>query len=314
MPQEAIMKTVFADFNAMTEGERVRLTTRGSQEDIDDQGIQIGDHVWLSDGELLVGAEVAQDPRYVVVGIPAWDTLVNLDDAQEADFNRSLPRFQELSQSQSRSRDGETEILQLLATIERKAPQAIKSMMPDGYIAYRRAVALHALGHLELALQEAEQALAENPHRASYLHFRLELLRRVDLERAIRVARSLAEDRSTRATVLAACVNVLATHLETLPDEAFETELPTLLQWAEWFRNAPDITTVPVSSLSLVWFNRGMALLRRSRMDEARESFSMILEVNPKDRTAQQAIALDRYDAVARELAAGYRAIPVAAA
>jgi tetratricopeptide (TPR) repeat protein len=298
----------------MTEAEQVCLTTRGSQEDIEDQGIQIGDHVWLSDGELLVGAEVAQDPRYVLVGVPAWDTLVNLDDAQEANFDQSLSRFRELSQSQSRSRDGETEILQLLATIERKASQTIKSMMPDGYIAYRRAVALYALGHLALALQEVEQALAENPHRASYLQFRLELLRRVDLQRALSEARRVADDSSTKAIVLAACINVLATYLETLPDQEFERGLPSLFDWIEGFGTAADIGTVPFSTLSQVLFNRGAAFLRRSLIAEARKSFSMILQVNPRDQAAQEAIKLEHYDERARELAAGYRASPVAAA
>ena len=55
------MKTIFADFNAMTEAEQVCLTTRGSQKDIGERGIQVGDRVWLSDGELLVGAQVAID-------------------------------------------------------------------------------------------------------------------------------------------------------------------------------------------------------------------------------------------------------------
>ncbi len=50
------MKTMFADFNAMTESEHVRLTTRGSQDDMERLGIKPGEWVWLSDGEMQVGA------------------------------------------------------------------------------------------------------------------------------------------------------------------------------------------------------------------------------------------------------------------
>jgi hypothetical protein len=40
----------------------------------------------------------------------------------------------------------------------------------------------------------------------------------------------------------------------------------------------------------------------------------MILQVNPRDQAAQEAIKLEHYDERARELAAAYRAVPVAAA
>ena len=308
------MRTVFADFNAMTEAEQVCLTTRGSQKDIEEQGIQIGDHVWLSDGELLVGAEVAQDPRYGIVGVPAWDTLVSLDDAEKSDFGQAWSGFQELSQPQSRTHDEETRLLQLLATIERKAPQNIKEMIPPGHLAFRRAGALWSLGHLELALQEVEHALAESPGRQDYLYFHLELLRSLNPLGALGEARRLVEDPSTKAAVLTACINVLATYMDTLPDEQFEAALPNLVDWIERFRTATDIASISVGRLSLVWFNRGMAHLRRNQMDEARKSFSMMLQVNPKDQAAQRAIALDRYDALARQLAEAYRAKPVAAA
>jgi hypothetical protein len=79
------MKTIYADFNAMTETGQVCLSTRGSQKEIDEQGVQVGDRVWLSDGELVVGAEMVIDPRYGIVGVPDWDTMINLDDADKVD-------------------------------------------------------------------------------------------------------------------------------------------------------------------------------------------------------------------------------------
>ena len=37
------MKTIFADYNAMTEARHICLTTRGSREDLQRLGIQPGD-------------------------------------------------------------------------------------------------------------------------------------------------------------------------------------------------------------------------------------------------------------------------------
>ena len=82
------MKTIAADFNAMTEAGHVCLTTRGSQEDIERAGLRPGDWAWLSDGELVVGGQLAIDDRYGLVGVVDWDTLVHLDDEGADDFKR----------------------------------------------------------------------------------------------------------------------------------------------------------------------------------------------------------------------------------
>jgi hypothetical protein len=50
------MTTIYADFNALTEDRSICLSTRGSSEDIKKFGIQPGDRVRLSDGELQVEA------------------------------------------------------------------------------------------------------------------------------------------------------------------------------------------------------------------------------------------------------------------
>lgn len=80
------MKTVFADFNAMSEAGHLRLSFRASQADLQELGARVGDWVWLSDGELVVGAQLAQVTDEGLVGIPAWATLVYLDDEQADDF------------------------------------------------------------------------------------------------------------------------------------------------------------------------------------------------------------------------------------
>ena len=74
------MKTIYADYNAVTEAGYVCLTTRGSQEDILRLGLGPGDWAWLSDTEVMVVAQLAIDDRYGLVGVPDWETLVHLDD------------------------------------------------------------------------------------------------------------------------------------------------------------------------------------------------------------------------------------------
>jgi len=71
----------------------------------------------------------------------------------------------------------------------------------------------------------------------------LELLRRSDLPRALQEARRLVNNPATGASVLAACINVLATYLDTLLDQEFAVQLPTVLDWIERFQSAPGIET-----------------------------------------------------------------------
>jgi hypothetical protein len=83
--EKAAMKTIFADFNALTESEHIRLTSRASQDDLRETGAQPGDWVWLIDGELKVGARLALDSTYKLVGVPDWETLVELDGGEATD-------------------------------------------------------------------------------------------------------------------------------------------------------------------------------------------------------------------------------------
>ena len=50
------MKTIFADFNAINTAGNLWLSCRGSERDLQEAGVQVGDWIWLSDGELIVGA------------------------------------------------------------------------------------------------------------------------------------------------------------------------------------------------------------------------------------------------------------------
>jgi hypothetical protein len=95
------MRTIFADFNALTKAEHVRLTTRGCLDDIQKSSVQPEERIWLSDGELQVGARIVEDPTYRLLGIPAWETLVHLQDEEDRDFG---DLFSELWSIYSRER------------------------------------------------------------------------------------------------------------------------------------------------------------------------------------------------------------------
>ena len=83
------MTTIYADFNALTEDRSIRLTTVGSQADVREHGVRPGDRVRLSDGELQVDALVAEDARYGLVGIPSWETMVDVEVEAPVDLNRA---------------------------------------------------------------------------------------------------------------------------------------------------------------------------------------------------------------------------------
>jgi hypothetical protein len=76
------MRTISADFSAMTESGHVRLELPCSRIDIEREHLAIGDWAWLSDGEVVVWAQLAHDDRYGIVGVPDWDTLVHLDEEE----------------------------------------------------------------------------------------------------------------------------------------------------------------------------------------------------------------------------------------
>jgi hypothetical protein len=157
------MKIVPADFNAMTEEGRLRLGFRDSQDTLRNLGIEVGDWMWLSDGEVLVGAQLASDARYGMVGIPRWKTLVHLDDEDSKDVSAVWKEFLELTRKPGRDPIDEARIFQLLTILDAIDPQTIGASIPPGYFALRRAGALHYLGEPALALLSLEEALRAVP-------------------------------------------------------------------------------------------------------------------------------------------------------
>src|SRR4051812_22641193 len=118
------MATVFGDFNAMTEAGHVRLNCRGSLDDLQRAGVRPGDAVWLSDGEVVVGARVDVDPHYGLVGVPDWDTLVHRDEKSARALPRLWAELQSLLQKQrpGQSVEQEERIFRLLTILEATAP------------------------------------------------------------------------------------------------------------------------------------------------------------------------------------------------
>ena len=114
--------------------------------------------------------------------------------------------------------------------------------------------------------------------------------------------------------MLAECVNILAIYMENLSEQEFDEKFNMMLKWIDRFQNAPGIENIRVDLLGQVLFNRGMALLRGNQIQAARGYFEKILELNPRDQVAQQALSLNHYDASARHLAEVYRARSLSAA
>jgi hypothetical protein len=309
-----MMKTISADYNAITESDHLRLGFRPSQEDIERVGARPGDWAWLSDGEVMVGAQLAVDDRYGLVGVPDWDTLVHLDDEESRDYERVRAELQGLLQRPGRSLDEERRVLQLLTVFEILAPPEAKTAFRPGYFSFRRAATLVLLGKPELALPEIEEARRLDPGNPNDDRLFLEVLRRTDLVRATREAEVLAASTNVPAGVLAECINVLATHADNLSDDQFRPVADRILTWVDQFESAPGRDHVRASVLAQLQFNRGMLLLRLRLPDDARRALELAHAIDPLDESLDEATRLVAHDRHAREIAARVRSKTLAAA
>jgi len=307
------MKTIFADFNSMTESGHVALSTRGSRADIERAKLGPGDWAWLSDSEVLVGAQLAIDDRYGLVGVPDWDTLVHLDDEDSRDSATVQRELERLSQKCEQSRDDERRILELLTISEVVAPGDFRNALPQGFFSSRRAETLYLVGKHELALSEVQEARRQGSVDSDDLRLLLDILRRTDLARAKHEAETIAERPDVVAGVLAECINVLADHADNLPDDQFEAVGEKILTWVERFGHAPGYDEVLPSTRALAHFNRAMTLLRLDRNDGARDALRLARAADSVFSEIAEAMGLTVYDQHARDLAARVRARLIAA-
>ena len=151
------MKTIGADYNAMTESGHVRLTLPCSQEGFSRLGLRAGDWAWLSDGEVIVGANwpsmIATDSSVSLTG----RRIVPLDEDGADDFDRIRAALNLLETREPPSTQDEPRVLQLITQLEYAAPPHIREA--SGWtFGFRRALALRQMGKLGLALLEAEEA------------------------------------------------------------------------------------------------------------------------------------------------------------
>jgi hypothetical protein len=298
------MTPVFADFNAMTETGQVRLTSKGSQDDLRAGGLHPGDWAWLTDGELIVGGKIDTSPEDGVVAIPDWKTLVHLDEPYDAGV--LYQELRPLLEQPNLDVDGLWRVFRLLTILERVAPPTVLSETPPGYFSFRRATMLIQLQEHDLALVEIQEARRLEPGRPNYDILFLEILREADLPKAIRTVEEWAQKPSLDAKVLAGCVHVMATHADQLADEPFQAIAQKILEFADRFDHAPGRDRVPASILAMVQFNQGLVQLRLGQLESARRSLDLAGATNPTIPELVQARNLTSFDDHAREIASHY--------
>ncbi len=206
-------------------------------------GLEPGDWAWLSDGEVIVGAQLAIDDRYGLVGVPDWDTIVHLDEEGADDFDRVRDELKPLLTKEPPSIEDEPRILQLLTQLEHSAPPHLREAVP-GMLVFRRALALRTHGKLGLALLEMEEARRARPDDPEVVFVYLDLLRLEDLPSAVVEAETIAGLPSVPALVLSACINILATQAEQASDDQFEPVAERVLALCHRFDQAPDLDQV----------------------------------------------------------------------
>ncbi len=301
------MKTIFADYNAITEAGHLCLTTRGSQEAIARAGARPGDWAWFSDGEVVVGAQLAIDDRYGLVGEPDWDTLVHLDDEDAADIESRKDELTQLMRKEPTSIEDEPRVLQLLVQVELLAPADSETL--PGLFAFRRALALRSMDSPGLALVEATEAYRARPNDAEVAFFYLELLGRQDLPSAVDEAERIAASPEVPALVLSACINILAAHAEQVSDRELGTIAERVFALCRRFDRSSDLDQAGDSLRALSYVNRGMVLLRGGRTSEARQAFEVAQTIYPTAPLIDQLARLQGFDERASEIARKWRTI-----
>jgi tetratricopeptide (TPR) repeat protein len=302
------MKTFYADYNAMTEAGHVCLTTRGSKEDIARAGLRPGDWVWLSDSEVVVGAQLAIDDRYGLVGVPDWDTIAHLDEEGADDYNRVSAALSSLVTEDPLPREHEPRVFELLTQYEHVAPSQVKNASP-GTLALRRAFALQHMGKLGLALLEATEAHRARPGDVKATFVYLDLLRLEDFPAAVVEAEKIAESPSVPAPVLSACINILATQAEQAADDQFESIARQVFALCQRLDEAPDLEQAGPSLVALSYFNRGLVYLRSGRVTRAHAAFERAQQIYPEGPRFSEVRELRTYDRHAREVARSVRTI-----
>ena len=307
------MKPIFADFNALTEAEHIRLTTRGSQDDLRSAGTQPGDWIWLSDGELEVGAQVATDPREILIGIPSWETLVDFESESHSNPASILSEFKKLLlHTPNRSRVDEHRLLTLLSVIERTP--SLRSAWQPGHLSYLRACRLLALGQLQLARCSIEEAIELDSSRSNYALIHLDILRRIDPHAALEQADRLVENGRADAKILATCMILASMYSDSLKDHELEPIRERLQNWLPRFEQAPDFDSVHAQLRASLWISLGLLTLRLGHVEQSHDYFQLARQLDPDDLDLQKAERLTTYNQDAKDFAERIHRRPLTAA
>ena len=284
------MTTLYADFNARTADDRVRLNVVGSQESLAATNVQPGTWVWLSDGEVRAGALLENGPEGLVARV-SWETaedVVPTDSILEpAEVSRALRELKTVIQDPDRDY---RRVLQLI-------PVAERGLQPGRGDYYRSRVA-QAFGYPRLALLAIENALERAPATPGFVHQRLNLLKTIDLDLAMGEAQRFVADPLAPAVVLVACATIYDASARQLDEVGGRHRLDELLNLTDRFSSAPGYDMLPLSAVATVHVIRGFALLHLgNRRDEAIAEFSKAIEAAPESAEAFAARGLETYPA-----------------
>ena len=176
-------------------------------------------------------------------------------------------------------------------------------------LVFRRALALRNMGKSGLALLEMKEARHIHPDDQEVAFVYLDLLRLEDMTSAVVTAEKITESPRVPALVLSACINILATHAEQMPDDQFEPIAKRVLILCERFDQAPDLDQAGHSLEALSHFNRGIVHLRAGRITQARQAFERAHELYPVGPMLDQLAGLQTYDHHAHDVARSMREI-----
>ena len=310
-----MMTIIPADYNAATPDGNLRLNFVDSRRALVDINAKVGDRIWVSDNEVLVGAQLVDEPDYGMVARPNWNTLVHLDDFGPDGFSACWAELHSVMQRSEPGPRDEDRIYQLQTALWLLAPAQYKESVPAGHFPVIHACGLYRIGEPVLALISLEEAGRERPTDANVLYLYLTILHRVARERAEVEVRSLIQRPDLGAKAWAACINIGAIAAEDVSDDRYAAAGPEILDWVDRFDQAPGRSEVAANVLAFVQFTRGMTLLRMGRYDEAHQALDHAYAANPDDPIIAEARHLHTYDQTSKALERRFRdkQLPIAA-
>jgi len=296
------MNVIPVDYNAATPAGSLRLNFADAREALAAIGAQSGDWIWVSDGEVLVGAHLEHDSTYGLVAAPRWRTLVHLDDYDVSDISRFTEEFKLALRPTHVSIDEQERAFQMLMIwVNKMAPPVVRA---DNLVQDTRAtaIALYNMGEYGLVLTTIEQS-GPGPREFPYLIFLyLKALWQLDPDRAEVEARDRAASPDADALTLAACIDIGTAASELVHDSLIRPASDQVLEWVERFEQAPGRDQIHAIPLAQVHLNRGLILLRLGNWDEAAKAFQLAHAIDPIEPATAEALALVDYDETARRI------------